>query len=253
IVDTVDRAGGGRVLLACQQPLRRLLSNLPGIEILQESDPVPHIDVELPLSSLPRMFATRPDTVPPQPSGLFVPRESAAAVRVRAMERPRIGIVWAGNPQHLNDATRSMPLSNLGALAQRRGGSLISLQKGEAERQLDAVAFGERVIPLGPLLHDMTDTAAAICEMDLVISVCTGVAHLAATLNTPTWLMLAYASEWRWLLGRTDTPWYPTMRLFRQDSRGDWAGVIARIVAALGREEARTRPPPQKPAQVRER
>jgi ADP-heptose:LPS heptosyltransferase len=84
----------------------------------------------------------------------------------------------------------------------------------------------------------MADTAAAIREMDLVISVCTAVAHLAATLNMPTSLMLAYASEWRWLLERTDTPWYPTMRIFRQDSRGDWPGVVTKIVATLEREGA---------------
>jgi hypothetical protein len=167
---------------------------------------------------------------------LYIPRASVAAARVRSLERPRIGIVWAGNPQMLNDATRSMPLKYLAPLAERDGASLISLQKGAAEQQLDAVAFGARVIRLGSCLHDMADTAAAIREMDLVISVCTAVGHLAATLNTPTWLMLAYASEWRWLLERTDTPWYPTMRIFRQDSRGDWPGVVSRIVAALQQE-----------------
>jgi hypothetical protein len=112
------------------------------------------------------------------------------------------------------------------------------LQKSKAEQQLDTVAFGTRIIPLGTFLHDMADTAAAIREMDLVISVCTAVAHLAATLNTPTWLRLAYASEWRWLLERADTPWYPTMRIFRQHSRGDWPGVVTKIVAALQQEGA---------------
>jgi hypothetical protein len=236
VANTVDRAGGGRVLLACPQELRRLLGDLPGIEILHEPDTLPHIDFELPLSSLPRIFGTLPDTVPPQPGGLYSPRESVAAARVRSLEHPRIGIVWAGSPQMLNDATRSMPLEYLAPLAERRGGSLISLQKGAAEQQLDAVPFGARIVRLGPFLHDMADTAAAIREMDLVISVCTAVAHLAATLNTATWLMLGYASEWRWLLERTDTPWYPTMRIFRQDSRGDWPGVVSKIVAALQRE-----------------
>ena len=236
VVNTVDRTGGGRVLLACPPALRRLLGDLPGVEILHESNPLPHVDFELPLSSLPRIFGTLPDTVPPQPAELYIPRESAAAARVGSLEHPRIGIVWAGNPQMLNDATRSMPLKHLAPLAERQGGSLISLQKGEAEQQLDAVAFGARIIPLGTFLHDMADTAAAIREMDLVISVCTAVAHLAATLNTPTWLMLAFASEWRWLLERADTPWYPTMRIFRQHSRGDWPGVVTKIVAALERE-----------------
>jgi hypothetical protein len=238
VVNTADRVGGGRVLIACPHSLRRLLSDLPGVEILQESDPLPRIDFELPLASLPRIFGTLPDTVPPQPGELFIPRDSAAAARVRSLERPRIGIVWAGNPQHLNDATRSMPLRNLAPLAERNGGSLVSLQKGAAEQQLDTVDFGGRIIRLGSFLHDMADTAAAIREMDLVISVCTAVAHLAATLNTATWLMLAYASEWRWLLGRADTPWYPTMRIFRQDTRGDWPGVVAKIVVALQREGA---------------
>jgi hypothetical protein len=129
-----------------------------------------------------------------------------------------------------------MPLKCLAPLAECHGSSLISLQKGAAEQQLDAVAFGARIIRLGSFLHDMADTAAAIREMDLVISVCTAVAHLAATLNTPTWLTLAYASEWRWLLERADTPWYPTMRIFRQDNRSDWPGVVSKIVAELQQE-----------------
>jgi len=228
------KAPGGRVLLTCQPPLRRLLSAIPGIEIVLESDPVPPIDAELPLCSLPRLFATRPDTVPPQPPDLFIPADSAAAQRVRAEPRPRIGIVWAGNPGMLNDDVRSMPLAALAPLLRLPNLTLFSLQKGEAaEAQLATAGFGNRIIPLGPLLHDMADTAAAIREMDLVIAVCTSVAHLAASLNKPTWLMLSYPSEWRWMLGRDDTPWYPSMRIFRQDRRGDWDGVVSRIVKAL--------------------
>ena len=241
------KAQGGRVLLACQPPLRRLLSAIPGVETVRETDPVPPIDAELPLCSLPRLFATRPDTVPPQPPGLFVPADCAAARRVRAERGPRIGIVWAGNPGMLNDDVRSMPLAALAPLACLPNLALFSLQKGEAaEVQLATAGFGDRVIALGPLLHDMADTAAAILEMDLVITVCTSVAHLAASLNKPTWLMLSYPSEWRWMLGRDDTPWYPTMRIFRQDRRGDWDGVVSRIVKALTATPPAT---PERPAE----
>ena len=228
-----ERATGGRVLVACQAPFRRLMSGIPGIELISEGDALPRLDFEVPMSSLPRIFGTRPDTVPPQPVLRF-PADDMAPALVRTAPGPRVGLVWAGNPGMLNDATRSMPLDTLRPLTGVKPSGLFSLQKGEAaEAQLAATGLDAAIVPLGPHLHDMADTAAAIREMDLVVTVCTSVAHLAGTLGKPTWLMLSYASEWRWMLNRDDTPWYPSMRIFRQDKRGDWDGVVARIAAAL--------------------
>jgi tetratricopeptide (TPR) repeat protein len=234
-VDTIDGRADGRLFLACQEPLRPLIAGMPGVELITGATLPKPVDFELAMSSLPRVFGTRPDNVPPQPTTLRIPEESAAAEVVRRRPRPRIGLVWAGNPEHLNDDTRSIPLGFLRPLAEEHAYAIFSLQKGPGERALDQVVFKRGIIPLGPLLVDMAQTAAAIMELDLVISVDTAVAHLAATLGKPTWLMLPYASEWRWLLEREDTPWYPTMRIFRQRNRGDWVEVLERMVAELKR------------------
>jgi tetratricopeptide (TPR) repeat protein len=229
--------GQGRILLACQAPLRRLLSKIPGVEPLGETQNLSPRDVEMPLSSLPLLFKTRPETVPAQAQAdtLVIPEISAAADRVRSTPLPRIGLVWAGNPGHLNDATRSLPLAFLRPLIDGTTATIVSLQKGAAERELQQFATTRPVIALGPLLSDMTDTAAAIHELDLVISVDTAVAHLAATLQRRTWLMLPFASEWRWLLETETTPWYPTMRIFRQRQPGDWADVVERMRQEVAR------------------
>jgi tetratricopeptide (TPR) repeat protein len=188
----VERAGpdsDGHILFACQAPLRRLLSRIPGVALLEESQGLSARDVEIPLSSLPRLFKTRPDTVPSQPPAraLLVPDSGPAVDQVRKAPHPRIGLVWAGNPGHLNDATRSIPFAWLRPLVDGVAGSYFSLQKGAAERELEHFSTARPLIPLGPHLSDMADTAAAISELDLVISVDTAVAHLAATLQRPTW------------------------------------------------------------------
>jgi tetratricopeptide (TPR) repeat protein len=233
ITDTIDARAGGRLFLACQEPLRSLIAGIPGVEIITGATLPKPADVELAMSSLPRVFKTRPDNVPPQPTTLHIPDQSAAAEAAGRHPRPRIGLVWAGAPEHLNDDTRSIPLGFLQPLAEMSGHTVFSLQKGPGERALDQVAFKRAIIPLGPLLSDMAQTAAAIVELDLVISVDTAVAHLAATLGKPTWLMLPYASEWRWMLEREDTPWYPTMRIFRQRHRGNWTEVVERMMLEL--------------------
>ncbi|HTT47593.1 MAG TPA: tetratricopeptide repeat protein [Pseudolabrys sp.] len=224
-----------RILLACPEPLRRLFSRLPRVQLVQAGDPVVKIDYELPLCSLPRIFGTRPDTVPPVFNDLFVPERSSAADALREWPKPRIGLVWAGNPEHLNDANRSMAFGLLHPLINETRYVFVSLQKGAGEAELDRTPPARAVLDLAPELADMADTAAAIAELDLVISVDTGVAHLAGTLNKPVWLMLPFASEWRWLRETESTPWYPSMRIFRQRRRGDWPELVARMRAELGR------------------
>ena len=144
----------------------------------------------------------------------------------------KIGIAWAGNAERQDDWMRSCPPDLLRPLLEVAGASFFSLQK-----DLDASVLPNitTVTDLGPELHDFADTAAAIAALDLVITVDTAVAHLAGALGRPVWVMLGYAADWRYLRDREDSPWYPTMRLFRQDSPGDWSGVAVQIAAELSK------------------
>jgi len=145
----------------------------------------------------------------------------------------KVGLAWAGNPAFNGDRTRSITLDRLSPLANVPGPAFYSLQKGDAQRQVDHPPAGLSLINLALELHDFADTAAVMCLMDLIITTDTSVAHLAGALGRPVWLMLQFVPDWRWLLDRTDNPWYPSMRLFRQQERGDWNGVISRVVQAL--------------------
>ena len=147
-----------------------------------------------------------------------------------------VGLVWGGNPAHRNDARRSMSLSLLAPLFRMDGVSWYSLQKGEQEKELEdfPVVSGSGCLEnLAPKLDSFEDTAAVIDLLDLVISVDTSVAHLAGALARPTWLLLPFDADWRWLLERDDSPWYPTMRLFRQPEPGAWPSVVERVCHRL--------------------
>ena len=162
--------------------------------------------------------------------------ERAAKWKARLVSQAdnlRVGIVWAGSAAHRGDRFRSIQLRDFGPLAQIPGVSLYSLQKGPP-----AVEATEGTVPLtdlSPQLEDFSDTAAAIAELDLVVSVDTSVAHLAGALGKPVWLLLPTASDWRWLRERSDTPWYPSMEIFRQTARDDWSAVIAQVGEGLAR------------------
>jgi hypothetical protein len=157
---------------------------------------------------------------------------SAWRERLASAPRPRIGLVWAGNPKHENDHNRSMPARLLAPLITSAGASFFSLQVPANAEDSAALPPG-RVSDLAAALGDFADTAAVIQNLDLVVSVDTAVAHLAGALGKPVWLLLPFVPEWRWLLDREDSPWYPTMRLFRQQSAGDWTGVVERLKMAL--------------------
>jgi hypothetical protein len=179
--------------------------------------------------SLPAVLATTPHTVP-FPAGYL----QADGTLVQAWYRrlpagPKVGLVWAGNPRHGNDRRRSMPLSVLGPLIAEGGAQFISLQCGSA----GAASAGAGLLDVAHLLTDYDQTAALVQTLDLVIAVDTSVAHLAGALGVPCWLMLPYAPEWRWMLGRLDSPWYASMRLFRQREAGDWDGVVAEVTEAF--------------------
>lgn len=234
-------ARAGRVLFSMQKPLRGLLAG-PGAPFtcVDELPPPESYDYQVPLLSLPLALGTTPDTVPP-PSAL-AGRDPARRERWRERLAPDgrllVGVVWSGNPSHTDDRKRSLPFEALAPLA-IEGVRLVSLQKEVRESDRAALAASP-VLHVGDELADFRDTAALVECMDLVISVDTSVAHLAATMGTPTWVLLPLNPDWRWMLQREDTPWYPSVRLFRQEQPGDWRGVLTRVRDALhGRAGAR--------------
>jgi tetratricopeptide (TPR) repeat protein len=224
------KAAGGTVLLDVQPALRRLAAEIPEITILTGSESVlPTFEWQCPLMGLPLAFGTTVQTVPREVGYLTAPHE--ARERAERLEWPqqglRAGIVWSGNPAHKEDRYRSIPLDLLEPLLQLMGVHFFSLQLGPASAQL--AATHAQVTDLQSAIGDFSDTAALIMHLDLVITVDTAVAHLAGALGKPTWLLLPFAPDWRWLMDREDTPWYPTMRLFRQPGILQWGAVIARV------------------------
>lgn len=223
---------GGRVSAVCPAPLVELLRTATGLEqVVPDHLALPPCDWYAPLLHLPDVFTTRMETIPSE-----VPYLSADPERVRgwgaALQIPdnhlRVGIAWRGGVDHWNDRNRSMDPSCLATLAGLTETSFISLQKGYGDG-CENLAF----TPLPRELTDFADTAALMSHLDLVISVDTSVAHLAGALGRPTWVLLPFAPDWRWMLERDDSPWYPTMRLFRQSRRRDWLPVLERVREAL--------------------
>ena len=147
----------------------------------------------------------------------------------------KVGVVWSGNPKHGDDHRRSCPLERFSALAQIEGAQLYSLQKGAAAEELARLNAGGIVEDISGAFEDLSDTAGAVANLDLIISVDTVVGHLAGAMGRAVWVLLPEAPDWRWMLDREDSLWYPTMRLFRQERRGDWDGVFARVRGELER------------------
>jgi tetratricopeptide (TPR) repeat protein/glycosyltransferase involved in cell wall biosynthesis len=233
---------GGRVMLEVRQPLVRLLATAPGVaEVIDRDRPLPPVDVHAPLMSLPHILGTSLDTIPATVPYLFPPDDAPTLpTRDRPNSAPKVGLVWAGSPTHLNDHQRSIPLSLFRDVLDLPI-QLYSLQKGDAAQQLEQLG-NHSIIHLGDRLQDFADTAGAIAQLDLVITVDTAVAHLAGALGKPVWVLLPFAPDWRWLLDRADSPWYPTMRLFRQSAAGDWFGVMGNVTRSLSTEFNLTRP-----------
>ncbi len=237
-------ASNATTILEVHAPLVRLLSRLPGIaQVVARGDTLPSFDLHCPLLSLPRAFGTTIDSIPAAIPYLTADpvQAEAWAERLSGLRGLRIGLVWAGS-RHLDrpdstapDRRRSIGLNTMAPFGKVSGVSFISLQKGEPAAQ-------SANPPRGLLLHDFTadlrdfaDTAALIDGLDLVISVDTAVAHLAGALGKPVWLLNRFDTDWRWMLRRDDSPWYPTVRLFRQPSPGDWNSVICSVGDALKR------------------
>jgi tetratricopeptide (TPR) repeat protein len=229
------KARAARVLLEVPETVRPLLGPLAdGVTLLTRASLPPQLDAHCPLMSLPLAFGTHLDTIPAQVPYLTVPAERRATWQSRLPKSatPRVGLVWSGSTWHLHDRERSIALDRLAPLARLGGISFLGLQREYRETDLPALSR----LPIERIddaLADLGDTAAAMEQCDLIISVDTAAAHLAGSLGKPLWLLLPYVPDWRWLLGRTDSPWYPGARLFRQDKLDDWESVITNVVNEL--------------------
>ena len=230
-------ARGAHVILQCDARLSRLFSHGLGLaEFLTERDPLPEFDVHLPLLSIPRVLGTDGTNIPSNVPYLKPPEELISLWQSRIGGDPsrlKIGIAWAGSPKNSRDKERSMQLADLAPVLRYANADFFSLQLGPPRDQLNLPNNTFAITDLSHELSDMADTAAAMMHLDLVLTVDTSIAHLAGALARPTWLMLPYNEEWRWMRDRSDSPWYPTMRLFRQPRRGDWQSVSTEIAGAL--------------------
>ena len=228
-----------RTVLVVQPPLVRLLSRLPGVtEIVAHGKKLPSYDLHCSLLSLPRLVGTTLDTIPASIPYLTADPALAAHWReqLTGLSGLRVGLVWAGGKMLEGDSRRrSITLDLMAPLAEAPGVSFISLQKGEPAAQAANPPAGMNLHDFTADLHDFADTAALVDGLDLVISVDTAVAHLAGALGKPVWLLNRFDTDWRWLLDRDDSPWYPTLRQFRQPALGDWASVIRNARDALQR------------------
>jgi tetratricopeptide (TPR) repeat protein len=231
-------AAGVEPTFLCPPRLHRLLSSLGGVRLIAERQESERFDAQIAVSSLPRAFATRLDSVPAAAPYLAPEPERAQKWAARIGDAGfRVGIVWQGNPNPEVDMARSIPLVAFAPLTGIPGVRMISLQKGSGVEQLAELPAGMRIETLGDDFDAgpdaFVDTAAAMMALDLVVTCDTSVAHLAGALARPTWVALKQDAEWRWLRDRDDSPWYPTLRLFRQTRRGDWSDVFAAMASEL--------------------
>lgn len=228
------KALGARVVVEVQAPLANLIATCPGVdEVVSHGNPLPAFDVHLPLMSLPALFRTEPASIPAEVPYLDLPepipnRDLIQEALASSVGHLRVGLAWEGNPHHNRDAKRSIPPHILGALAGFSGVAWHSFQL-----DTDTLPPLPGIISLAPLLSTFSDTAYALSGMDLVITVDTALAHLSGALGIPTWLLVSFIPDWRWQMGREDSPWYPTLRLFRQTRPGDWDSAIRQMAALV--------------------
>jgi tetratricopeptide (TPR) repeat protein len=228
------QAAGGRVVLDLPARLHRLAAQLPNLAALVgRGDPMPPFDLHCPLMCLPLALQTTLESIPAKIPYLSVPaeaRQSAAQINWPTGGL-RVGLAWAGNAEHPANRRRSMALAQLEPLFKIENIHFFSLQLGPETAEL--ADWKDRITDLAPETTDMADTAAQMAHLDLVITIDSSMAHLAGALARPVWVLLGYAPDWRWMLHREDSPWYPTARLFRQPKQGDWPAVIDRVRKAL--------------------
>ncbi|CCE08427.1 putative TPR domain protein [Bradyrhizobium sp. STM 3843] len=227
-------ARGARIILVVDQGLCPLLSGLAGVSHClpkTQRTVIPPFDLHIAIDSLPFAFGTQLDSIPLGKNYLPPPEPHLVQAwedRLGLHEKMRVGLVWSGNPKHGNDRNRSVPLRLLSGLL-NVDALFVSLQKNPRPEDAETLREREEIVDHTALLTDFAETAALVSCLDLVVTVDTSVAHLAGALGRPTWILLPYAPDWRWLLGREDSPWYPTVRLFRQTETREYDSVIERV------------------------
>jgi tetratricopeptide (TPR) repeat protein len=227
---------GAKIVLEVQPQLKELLGQIEGVcAIVARGEPLPSFDVHCPLGSLPLALKTEPATIPAEIPYLR-PGDAHMAkwrARLEALGRPRVAVAWSGNVQHVNDRNRSIPLSDLTPLWSIGSVRFLAVQRDLRSGDAELLAREPRVTQIGTELDDFADTAAVLALVDLVITVDTSVAHLAGAMGRPVWILVPFSPDWRWTLSGETSGWYPTARLFRQLSLGDWDGVIERLRSKL--------------------
>jgi hypothetical protein len=245
-------ARGATMIVACGPELRPVIETVAGVahvvsdkplrgEVVTLGGDTPRWDCYAPLSSLPGLFKTTLETIPATVPYVTADPQRVARFRERLAgdDSVKVGIVWAGTAGHINDRARSTSLAAFAPLAGLAGVTFYSLQKGPPAAQASSPPPGMNLVALGDELNDFADTAALLESLDLLISVDTSVVHLAGAMARPVWTLLAAGPDWRWMLGRANSPWYPTMRLFRQPEPGAWPPVMERVAAELRSRDAR--------------
>jgi tetratricopeptide (TPR) repeat protein len=228
-------ARGATIVLEVQPPLARLVARMAGVAaVCARGEKLPDFDFHCPLLSLPLACATTLDTIPAQTPYIAAANAEAARWRARlSAQRPCVGLVWSGERSHENDLNRSMPLAALAPLLDLRGIAFVSLQHEVREQDRALLTSRTDVLHIGGEFCDFAETAAAVTALDAVVAVDTAVAHLTGALGKPLFLMLPFAADFRWLRERSDSPWYPSARLFRQPQFGDWAGAVKAVRGEL--------------------
>ena len=227
---------GARIYLQVQVLLKTLLESYPDVEqVLACGETLPTVDYKCPLISLPYVFATRLDSIPADIAYVEAPYDRAQAwsEHLPQDDVPRIGLVWSGNPNHLNDLHRSVHLHTLQPILNLNIAHIFSLQKSPRSADAKLLKTLPAAVDLEPFLRDFSETSAIIANLDLVITIDSAVAHLAGAMGKPVWILLPYTPDFRWMLGRNDSPWYPSVRLFRQSAFDDWTNVIDEVRTAL--------------------
>jgi len=229
---------GTKAVLEVQPELKVLMERIEGVAaVVARGEPLPPFDVRCPLGSLPLAFKTEPATIPS--AGSYLAANDAHIgkwrPRLEALGRPHVAIAWSGNPEHMNDRNRSIPLSRLAPLWSAEPARFFAVQREMRSGDAELLAREPRVMQIGTELDDFADTAAVFALVDLVITVDTSVAHLAGAMGRPVWILVPFSPDWRWTLSGERSRWYPSARLFRQPSLGDWDSVIERLRGELGR------------------
>ncbi|HVT87896.1 MAG TPA: tetratricopeptide repeat protein [Tepidisphaeraceae bacterium] len=226
-----------RVVLVCQPELRILMKSVPGLShVMSPGDSIPKYDTHAALMSMGRLLGTTIDSIPADVPYLTADPMKRQAWRERLDQMgktKKIGIVWGGRPTNANERHRAIDLAEFQPLVDVPGVTLISLQKGPPAEQIKTLSWKDRLVDWTSQIIDFSDTAALLAELDLLITVETAVAHLGGALAKPVWTLIPSFPDWRWLRDRSDSPWYSTMKLFRQSERGQWGPVIQKVANSL--------------------